>query len=79
MGKLNFSGWKELTVAIPPHIKQRDFHFANRMGVKVTGLIVKTDPAESYGSYYVYFDGMRAVTDLFAEENRDTDDFTDAW
>ena len=26
MGKLNFAGWKKLTVTIPPHIKQRDYH-----------------------------------------------------
>jgi hypothetical protein len=34
---------------------------------------------ESYGTYYVYFDGLRAVTDLFAETYRDLDDMTDGW
>ena len=79
MGKLNFSGWKNLTIAIPPHIRQKDYHFSNRMGIKFLGFKVETDPVESYGTYYIYFDGLRAVTDLFAEENRDQDDFTDAW
>lgn len=79
MGKLNFSGWRQLTVAIPPTLVQRDYHHSNRMGVKVIGFKIETDPVESYGTYYVYFDAMRAVTDLFAEENRDPDDFTDAW
>jgi len=27
----------------------------------------------------VYFDGLRAVTDLFAETYRDLDDMTDGW
>jgi len=79
MGKLNFSGWKKLTVAVPPSLKQKDYHFGSRMGVKVKGFKVETDPAESYGTYYIYFDDMRAVTDLFAEEDRDEDDMMDSW
>ncbi|MEW5816101.1 MAG: flagellar filament outer layer protein FlaA [Spirochaetota bacterium] len=79
MGKLNFSGWKKLTAAIPAYIKQRDYHFANKMGIKIVGFRVETDPAESYGTYYVYFDDLRAVTDLFEEEVRDKDDMPDTW
>jgi hypothetical protein len=79
MGKLNFSGWKKLTVAVPPSLKQRDYHFSNKLGIKVKGFKVETDPAESYGTYYIYFDDMRAVTDLFAEEDRDVDDMVDSW
>ena len=86
MGKLNFQGWKKLTVAIPPQapdgrngIVQRDYHYNSKMGIKVTGFKVECDPMESYGSYYLYLDDLRAVTDLFAEENRDPDDMVDSW
>jgi hypothetical protein len=86
VGKLNFQGWKKLTVAIPPQAEdglngviQRNYHYNNQMGIKVTGFRVDCDPMESYGSYYVYFDDLRAVTDLFAEDNRDADDMSDAW
>jgi hypothetical protein len=86
MGKLNFQGWKKLTVAIPPQapdgrngIVQRDYHYNSKMGIKVTGFKVECDPMESYGSYYLYLDDIRAVTDLFAEENRDPDDMVDSW
>jgi len=86
MGKLNFQGWKKLTVAIPPQpedglngIVQRNYHYNNNLGIKITGLRIKIDPWEAYGSYYVYFDDMRAETDLFAENNRDADDMPDAW
>jgi len=79
MGKLNFSGWKKLTVTIPPHIKQRDYHYNDRMGIAIDGFNVKCDIDETYGRYYIYFDDVRAVTDLFAEESRDTDDMMDAW
>ena len=86
MGKLNFQGWKKLTVAIPPQhpdgvngVIQRSYHYNNQMGIKITGFRVDCDPMESYGSYYVYFDDLRAVTDLFAEYNRDPDDMVDGW
>ncbi|MDR3166994.1 MAG: flagellar filament outer layer protein FlaA [Treponema sp.] len=86
MGKLNFQGWKRLTVAIPPQaedgrngIVQRNYHYNNQLGIKVTGLKVECDPMEAFGSYYVYFDDLRAVTDLFAEDNRDPDDMLDSW
>ncbi len=86
LGKLNFQGWKKITVAVPPQnpdgrtgIVQRNFHYNAQMGIKVVGFKILCDPAEDYGTYYVYFDDMRAVTDLFAEDNRDPDDMADNW
>ena len=86
MGKLNFQGWKKLTVAIPPQapdgvhgIVQRNYHYNNMMGIKITGFRVDCDMLEAYGSYYVYFDDLRAVTDLFAEDLKDADDMSDMW
>lgn len=86
MGKLNFQGWKKLTVAVPPQsndgingIVQRNYHYNNHMGIKVLGFRVVCDPMETYGSYYFYLDDLRAVTDLFAEDNRDPDDMPDSW
>jgi len=84
--KLNFQGWKKLTYAIPPQsvdgtsgIVQRNFHFTSNMGLKITGFKIICDPMEAYGSYYVYFDDLRATTDLFAEDNRFADDMPDNW
>ncbi|MDR2177852.1 MAG: flagellar filament outer layer protein FlaA [Treponema sp.] len=86
VGRLDFTGWKQLRVAIPPPtddgkngIVQRDNHYFSRMGIMITGLVIKVDPWETFGSYYVYFDDMRAVTDLFTENNRDPDDMPDSW
>ena len=86
MGKLNFQGWKKLTVAIPPQsadgvngITQRSYHYNNQMGLRITGFRIDCDPMEAYGSYYIYFDDLRAVSDLFAENNRDPDDMADGW
>lgn len=86
IGKLNFQGWKKLTIAIPPQapdgkngIVQRDYHYNSHMGLKILGFKVDCDPLEAFGSYYIYFDDLRAVTDLFAEDNRDEDDMVDFW
>ncbi|MCX7786076.1 MAG: flagellar filament outer layer protein FlaA [Spirochaetes bacterium] len=79
VGKLNFSGWKQLVVAIPPTVEQRNPHYSTQTGIKFLGFAVECDMRETYGNYYIYFDDLRAVTDLFAEENRDADDMLDAW
>lgn len=86
MGKLNFQGWKKLTVAIPPQgadgksgIVQRNYHYTSNSGLKVIGFRVECDPIEAFGSYYIYLDDLRAVTDLFAEDSRDPDDMVDSW
>ena len=86
VGKLNFQGWKKLTVAIPPQaedglsgVVQRNYHYNNQMGIKIMGFRIECDPLEAYGSYYIYLDDLRAVTDLFSENNRDVDDMADGW
>ena len=86
MGKLNFIGWKKLTVAIPPQaedglsgVVQRNYHYNNQMGIKIMGFRVDCDLAETFGTYYIYFDDLRAFTDLFSENNRDDDDMVDGW
>jgi len=77
LGDLAFTGWKKLTAAIPPNIRQTDPRYPSRTGISVRSFEIETDPAETYGSYYIYFDDLRAVTDLFTENNRDADDMVD--
>jgi len=79
MGKLNHSGWKKMTVTIPPHIEQRDYHYGYKTGISIEGFIVDCNIDETYGRYYIYFDDLRAVTDLFDEELLDSNDIADAW
>ena len=86
MGRLNFQGWRRMTVAIPPQaedgfsgIVQRNFHYNHYMGIRILGFRVDVDPWAAVGSYYIYFDDLRAITDLFAEDNRDADDMPDGW
>ena len=79
VGKLTFMGWKKLTVAVPPSITQTDYHFTYKDGIRITGFKIECDPLEAMGTYYLYFDDIRVVTDLFGEARRDSDDMTDGW
>ncbi len=79
IGKLNFSGWKKMTVAIPPTLAQTDLHYNNSMGIQVEGFRIECDPRDTIGTYYIYLDDLRAYTDLFSENNRDPDDIQDVW
>ena len=79
VGTLNFAGWKKLTVAIPPTIKQTDFHYSYKNGLKFLGFKIECDLIDTQGTYYIYFDDLSAVTDLFLESVHDQDDMLDVW
>ena len=85
VGKLNHAGWKLMTVAVPPQnaagtgIVQKDYHYGTSMGLKIVGFRIECNPWEAYGNYYIYFDDLRAVTDLYEVDLRDDDDMKDIW
>ena len=85
LGSLEFSGWKKLTAAIPPSpdgehgIVQQSVYHGDKPGLRIRGFRVDCNPMEARGAYYMYFDDLRAVTDLYDMENRDADDMSDAW
>ncbi len=85
LGSLEFSGWKKLTVAIPPStdnehgIVQSSVYTGDKPGLRVVGFRVDCNPDDARGSYYLYFDDLRAVTDLYDQENKDADDMSDLW
>ncbi len=85
MGSLAFSGWRKMTVAIPPSpdgergIVQQSAYHGERPGLRIVGFRVDCDPLLARGSYYLYLDDLRAVTDLYDMENRNEDDMIDNW
>ncbi len=85
MGSLEFSGWKKITTAIPPSwdgehgIVQSSVYHGEKPGLRIVGFRVDCNPMEAKGSFYMYLDDLRAVTDLYDMENRDEDDMMDAW
>ncbi len=85
MGKLNHSGWRLMTAAIPPQgvgnkgIVQKDYHYSTSMGLKIVGFRIECDPWEAYGNYFIYFDDLRVVSDLYEVDMQDEDDMSDNW
>ena len=85
MGSLAFSGWKKMTAAVPPSpdgergIVQQSAYYGERPGLRIIGFRIDCDPLLARGSYYLYFDDLRAVTDLYDMENRNEDDMVDNW
>ena len=85
MGNLGFSGWKKMSVAIPPTpdgehgIIQQSAYNGIRPGLRIVGFRVDCNPMLARGAYYLYFDDLRAITDLYDSENRDEDDMSDDW
>ena len=85
MGSLAFSGWKKMTAAVPPSpdgergIVQQSAYYGERPGLRIIGFRIDCDPLLARGSYYLYFDDLRAVTDLYDMENPNEDDMIDNW
>ena len=85
MGNLGFSGWKKLTCVVPPSpdgehgIVQHSAYYGDRPGIRIIGFRVDCNPMLARGTYYMYMDDLRCVTDLYDMENRDEDDMLDTW
>ena len=85
MGNLGFSGWKKLTCVVPPSpdsehgIVQHSAYYGNKPGLRIIGFRVDCNPMLARGTYYMYLDDLRCVTDLYDLENQDVDDMSDAW
>ena len=85
MGTLAFTGWKQMVVAVPPSpdgkrgIVQDSAYFSSRPGLSVVGFRVDCDPEVAFGTYYIYFDDLRSVSDMYSFENHDPYDMMDNW
>jgi hypothetical protein len=85
MGNLGFSGWKKLTAVVPPSsdgehgVVQHSAYYGDRPGLRIIGFRVDCNPMLARGSYYMYMDDLRAVTDLYDMQNHDEDDMADNW
>jgi TonB family protein len=67
LGNLDFTGWRTLRAYIfagkdpaRPWIVQDDGHYLRAPGLRVVGIKLDFDPDEAYGSFYAYFDELRA-------------------
>jgi len=85
MGSLGFGGWEKMTAVVPPSpdgdhgIVQQSAFYNSRPGLRIVGFRIDCNPMLARGSYYVYFDALRVVTDLYDLQYRDEDDMSDNW
>ncbi len=78
LGSLGYTGWKKLETSIPIELDQVDVNDAG-YGLYIIGFVVDTKFEDTVGRYYIYFDNIRAVTDVLEDAIRDEDDIADGW
>jgi TonB family protein len=76
LGSLDFTGWKKLSAYVPlpdpgtrEGIVQDDRHYDREAGLRIAGFKLAFDPEESYGSYYLYLEGLEATIEGSADES----------
>ena len=85
MGDLGFTGWKKLTCVVPPTpdgehgIVQKSAYYGDKPGLRILGFRVDCSPMKARGTFYMYLDDLRAVTDLYDIQHHDEDDMMDNW
>lgn len=65
MGDLNFFGWRNLRIGIPSYISQSASTVPRFRNLRLTKFTVWTRPEERVDEFYVYFDHLKVLTDLY--------------
>jgi len=80
MGDLNFTGWRQMSVAIPSSIRQQHRLNNHEAGISIVGFRVRFHLPDTGGAYFIYFNDLRALTDLSPLlDGRTADDPMDNW
>ena len=67
LGDLNFRGWKNMRVEIPPYIPQDVTYSPSRKGLELVKIVMWTRPEEAVNNFFVYFDHIKVLTDMFEQ------------
>ena len=76
LGNIAFQGWKNLRVRIPTSIPQSRRVLPRHAGLTFVKFRVWTTPMERVDNFYVYFNQMKVLTDIF-ESMFDGDELAD--
>jgi hypothetical protein len=76
MGDLAYAGWRNLKVRIPSSIPQSKRALPRLEGLSFVKFRIWTTPMERVDNFYVYFNQMKIVTDIF-ESLFDGDELAD--
>ncbi|MCM1321430.1 MAG: flagellar filament outer layer protein FlaA [Bacteroides sp.] len=61
-GTMNFSGWRNLIVNVPGHIRQQSRLRSGPESLTFVGFRVKSDPNEFVDDFVIYFDQLKYTT-----------------
>jgi len=76
LGDLLYAGWKNLYTSIPMSIPQAESYIPSLKTLKIVKFMVWTRPNERVTQFYIYFDYLKILADMF-ESSFDGDDLED--
>lgn len=65
VGDLNYKGWRNLKVEIPPYIPQDVTYVPNRKGLELVKIVLWTRPEEKVNGFYFYLKQIKIMTDTY--------------
>ncbi len=65
LGNLNYTGWRNLKVRIPNYIPQGRSYIPKIKQLSLSKIVVWTRPAEKVDNYFIFFDQIKVLTDIF--------------
>ena len=75
LGKLDFIGWKLMSVELPQWIPQEEESLPKERPLVITKIVFRADPDERADRFYCYIDHMKVITNTYIERY-DGDDIT---
>ena len=79
MGKINFPGWRNMSKPLPVYIPQEEKHIPKEQPLKFIKYVLRADPFERADKFFVYFDHMKVVTDLYVVRYDGIDNIKEPW
>jgi hypothetical protein len=77
MDSIQFAGWRNMVAKIPSSLPQARRYIPRYQALEITKLVIWTAPDEKVDDFYVFFDEVNVLTDLF-ESRFDGDNLADA-
>jgi len=65
MGSIGFQGWRNVRARIPNHIPQTRRTIPTYAGLHFVKFRIWTTPLENVGNFFVYFNQLKILTDVF--------------
>ena len=78
MGRLDFFGWRRLTVTVPGYLPQSTRYSSLDKNLRFVSLYVQSDVHEVGGTFYFYVDGLKALIDQ-SEQQYPGSEIKDNW